>query len=72
MQLASHQDVETLQYRDDSGRWNEDPVRSPDGLYLGLRYHPAAEPEWKLDIWFVDAPSRLPDLQHLRTLPRRD
>ena len=71
MELAAHQDAKTLQYRDDCGRWNDNPGRYPDGLYLGLRYHPAAMAEWKLDIWFVDDPSRQPDLEHLRTLPSR-
>jgi hypothetical protein len=71
MELAAHQDVKTMQYRDDSGRWNQEPEKYPDGLYIGLRYHPAATPEWKLDVWFVDDPARQPDLAHLRTLPQR-
>jgi len=71
LKLAAHQDVKTLQYRDDTGRWNEDPDRYPDGLYLGLRYYPSVMAEWKADIWFVDDPSRQPDLEHLRTLPSR-
>jgi hypothetical protein len=71
VKLAAHQDVKTLQYRDDSGRWNEDPDRYPDGLYLGLRYYPSVMAEWTADIWFVDDPSRQPDLEHLRTLPSR-
>jgi hypothetical protein len=70
-ELAAHQDVKALQYRDDTGRWNQEPDQYPDGLYLGLRYHPAAQPEWRLDVWFVDDPSRQPDLAHLRTLPER-
>jgi hypothetical protein len=36
-----------------------------------LRYHPAALAEWRLDVWFVDDPARQPDLEHLRSLPRR-
>jgi hypothetical protein len=71
MELAAHRDVKAAEYRDDSGRWNEDPEKYPDGLYIGLRYHPATISEWKLDIWFVDDPARQPDLQHLRTLPGR-
>jgi hypothetical protein len=70
-ELAVHQDVKAMQYRDDSGRWNQDPEKCPDGLYIGLRYHPAVLPEWKLDLWFVDDPARQPDLAHLRTLPGR-
>jgi hypothetical protein len=70
-ELAAHQDVKTVEYRDDSGRWNREPEKYPDGLYIGLRYHPAAQPVWKLDLWFVDDPARQPDLAHLRTLPER-
>jgi hypothetical protein len=70
-ELAAHQDVKTLEYRDDSGRWNQDPEKYPDGLYIGLGYHPAAMPEWKLDLWFIDDPDRQPDLAHLRLLPGR-
>jgi hypothetical protein len=70
-ELAAHQDVKTMQYRDDSGRFNQDPEKYPDGLYVGLRYHPAEAPEWNLDLWFVDDPDRQPDLAHLRTLPER-
>jgi hypothetical protein len=70
-ELAAHQDVKAMQYRDDSGRFNQDPDKYPDGLYIGLRYHPAQMPEWTLDLWFVDDPARQPDLTHLRTLPER-
>jgi hypothetical protein len=71
VELARHPDVSAMRYRDDSGRWNEDPGAYPDGLYLGLRYQPAGTAEWKLDIWFVDDPARQPDLAHLRDLPGR-
>ena len=70
-ELAGHQDVKALQYRNDTGRWNQEPETYPDGLYLGLCYHPPELPEWKLDLWFVDVPARQPDLGHLRTLPGR-
>jgi hypothetical protein len=69
--LAVHPDVKSVEYRDDSGRWNRKPEKYPDGLYIGLQYHPAAQSEWKLDLWFVDDPARQPDLAHLRTLPER-
>jgi hypothetical protein len=69
--LAAHQDVKTMQYRDDSGRFNQEPEKYPDGLYIGLSYHPAEMPEWKLDLWFVDDPDRQPDLAHLRTVSER-
>jgi hypothetical protein len=70
-ELAGHQDVKALQYRNDTGRWNQEPEKYPDGLYLGLCYHPPELPEWKLDLWFVDDPARQPDLGHLRTLSER-
>jgi hypothetical protein len=70
-ELAAHQDVKTMQHRDDSGRFNQDPEKYPDGLYVGLRYHPAGTPEWNLDLWFVDDPDRRPDLAQPRTLPER-
>lgn len=71
VELAAHQDVKAMQYRDDTGRRNQDPAKYPDGLYVGLQYHPSALPEWKLDLWFIDDPARQPDLAHLRTLPQR-
>ena len=70
-ELAGHQDVKTMQYRDDSGRFNQDRENIPGRSYVGLRYHPAETPEWNLDLWFVDDPDRQPDLAHLRTLPER-
>jgi hypothetical protein len=70
-ELAAHQDVKTMQFRDDSGRFNQDPQQYPDGLYIGLRFHPAEMAEWTLDLWFVDDPARQPDLAHLRALPER-
>jgi len=70
-ELAADQDMMAIQFRDDTGRWNQEPEKYPDGLYLGLRYRPPALPEWRLDLWFVDDPTRQPDLAHLRTLPER-
>lgn len=67
--LGSHPDVHTLTVRNDTGRWNTEPDRYPDGLYLGLRYRQEGCAEWKLDLWFVDEPERQPDLRHVRTLP---
>src|SRR6266568_3409665 len=32
IELAASQDVKAMQYRDDSGRWNQDPEKYPDGL----------------------------------------
>jgi hypothetical protein len=70
-ELAAHQDVKTMQFRDDSGRFNQEPEKYPDGLYIGLRFHPAETAEWTLDLWFVDDPDRQPDLAHLQAMPKR-
>ena len=67
--LASHPDVHTLTFRNDTGRWNVERDRYPDGLYLGVRYQQKGRAEWRLDLWFVDEPERQPDLGHVRTLP---
>ena len=67
--VSSHPDVHTLTFRNDTGRWNVERHRYPDGLYLGVRYRQEGGAEWKLDLWFVDEPERQPDLRHLRTLP---
>ena len=67
--LASHPDVHALTFRNDTGRWNAEPERYPDGLYLGVRYQREGGAEWNLDLWFVDEPERQPDLRHVRTLP---
>jgi len=69
--LASHPDVRALTFRNDTGRWNSEPDRYPDGLYLGVRYQREGGAEWKLDLWFVDEPDRQPDLRHVQTLPPR-
>ncbi|MER7011689.1 hypothetical protein ABT324_09710 [Saccharopolyspora sp. NPDC000359] len=69
-ELAVHDRVRQVRFRDDTGHWNTDP-RYPDGLYLGVEYRSPADQEWTLDIWFVDEPDRQPDLEHLRTLPPR-
>jgi hypothetical protein len=69
--LAAHPDMLEVTFRDDSGRWNQAPDAYPDGLYIGLRYHPEAMAEWRLDVWFVDDPERQSDLLHLRSMPGR-
>ncbi|RKT87265.1 hypothetical protein SAMN05421805_102322 [Saccharopolyspora antimicrobica] len=71
-ELALHEQVREVRLRDDTGRWNTDPMY-PDGLYLNISCRDTADHEWTLDIWFVDEPERQPDLTHLRTLaPRLD
>lgn len=69
--LASHADVRAVAFRKDMGRWNAEPERYPDGLYLEVRYRRQGGAEWRLDLWFVDEPDRQPDLRHVRTLPPR-
>jgi hypothetical protein len=66
--LAAHPRVWQVTFRNDSGAWLTNPAY-PDGLYLGVRYRSPAGRDWKLDIWFVDAPERQPDLAHLRSMP---
>jgi hypothetical protein len=68
--LATHSDVRTVQFRNDTGRWNIEPSY-PDGLYLGVAYRAVDGEEWKIDLWFVDEPDRQPDLSHLRTVADR-
>ncbi|UYB38609.1 hypothetical protein SLV14_000990 [Streptomyces sp. Je 1-4] len=69
-ELAVHDRVRQVTFRDDTGEWNTDP-RYPDGLYLNIHYRSRAGRDWTLDIWFVDEPDRQPDLAHARTLPPR-
>jgi hypothetical protein len=67
--LATHPRVRSVEFRNDSGHWNEDESAYPDGLFLGIEY--VADEVWGLDIWFVDEPGRQPDLAHVRELSRR-
>jgi len=67
--LARHPRVKTVTFRNDSGQWIADPLKYPDGLYLGVGYRSQEGNDWKLDIWFVDEPERQPDLAHLRWMP---
>lgn len=67
--LAAHPRIRRVVFRNDTGRWNVEPEKYPDGLYLGIEYRSGAGHDWKLDIWFVDEPDRQPDLRHLRTMP---
>jgi len=66
--LARHERVWQVTFRDDTGSWNAEPAKYPDGLYLQVRYRSAWPRDWSLDLWFVDQPERQPDLMHLRTL----
>lgn len=70
-ELAGHERIWKVLFRNDTGRWNVEPEQYPDGLYLGLGYGSAEGRKWNFDIWFVDDPARMPDLDHIRTLPPR-
>ena len=60
--------VGSVRFRNDTGAWNLEPEKYPDGLYLGLTVRAANGSIWTLDIWLVDQPERQPDLAHLETL----
>ena len=71
--LARHERVRQVTFRNDTGAWNTEPDKYPDGLFLQIQYRSAGSRprDWSLDLWFVDQPERQPDLAHLRTiLPR--
>lgn len=70
-EIAGHERIWKVQFRNDTGHWNVEPEQYPDGLYLGLGYGSAEGQRWNFDIWFVDEPSRMPDLDHIKTLPPR-
>jgi hypothetical protein len=70
-ELAAHERIWKVLFRNDTGSWNTEPEEYPDGLYLGLGYGSAEGHRWNFDIWFVDEPARMPDLGHVRTLPPR-
>ncbi|MBZ9603347.1 hypothetical protein [Phyllobacterium chamaecytisi] len=60
--------VVATRFRNDTGRWNTEPEKYPDGLYLWLSVMMPDGAKWTIDIWLVDKPERQPDLAHLRTL----
>jgi len=66
--LARHERVRQVTFRDDTGSWNTEPDKYPDGLFLQIQYRSQRSRDWSLDLWFVDQPERQPDLGHLRTL----
>ena len=66
MRLTEH--VGAVKFRNDTGRWNMEPEKYPDGLYLWLSVQMPNKAEWTVDIWLVDEPDRQPDLAHLKTL----
>jgi hypothetical protein len=68
--LAVHPRVHQVEFRDDTGHWNNDPAY-PDGLYLRVEYRSPNGDDWTLDLWFVDEPERQPDLADLRLMTPR-
>ena len=66
--LARHERVRQVTFRNDTGAWNTEPDKYPDGLFLQVQYRSSRPRDWGLDLWFVDEPQRQPDLTHLRTL----
>jgi len=67
--LAMHASIGSVQFRNDTGIWNSDVEKYPDGLYLGVTCRDETGRDWTFDIWFVDEPERQPDLKHVRTIP---
>lgn len=60
--------ITAVRFRNDMGKWNAEPEKYPDGLYLGLSVTMPDGLAWTVDIWLVDEPERQPDLDHLKTL----
>lgn len=68
-QMMSRTDcVMAVRFRNDTGQWNMEPEKYPDGHYLWLSVRTPDENTWTLDIWVVDEPERQPDIRHLSTL----
>lgn len=63
--------VVAVRFRNDTGAWNTEPDKYPDGLYLWLSVRAQNQSMWTIDIWLVDQPDRQPDLTHLKTLMPR-
>lgn len=60
-----------VRFRNDTGKWNVEPEKYPDGLYLWVSVQAPDRAMWTIDIWLVDKPERQPDLAHLKTLMPR-
>lgn len=63
--------VVAVRFRNDTGKWNVEPEKYPDGLYLWVSVQAPDRAMWTIDIWLVDKPERQPDLAHLKTLMPR-
>jgi hypothetical protein len=69
--LAAHPRVWRITFRNDTGRWNKETTRYPDGLYWLVEYVDEAGDAWKLDLWFLAEGTTQFDLEHMKTLPQR-
>jgi hypothetical protein len=68
--LVTHPPLRQLTFRNDSGSWNSQSDKYPDGVYWGIDYRDGHR-RWNIDIWFVPAADLQTDLRHVRQLRRR-
>ncbi|ULR45660.1 hypothetical protein [Rhizobium sp. K102] len=66
--MQKAESVVAVRFRNDTGAWNTEPDKYPDGFYLWLSVRTQNQSMWTIDIWLVDQPDRQPDLAHLKTL----
>jgi hypothetical protein len=69
--LAAHPRVWRITFRNDTGHWNKETSRYPDGLYWLVEYVDAAGDAWTLDLWFLAEGTTQFDLEHMKTMPAR-
>ena len=69
-ELSKHPNIRQITLRDDTGKWNVEPEKYPDGVYWGIDYRDE-NLKWKIDIWFVEEIERQPDINNLKDfMPR--
>jgi hypothetical protein len=70
VELSKHPNIRQITLRDDTGKWNQESDKYPDGVYWGIEYRDS-HLKWKIDIWFVEEIERQPDINHLKDfMPR--
>jgi hypothetical protein len=69
--LATHPRVWRITFRNDTGTWNKEKARYPDGLYWLVEYVDEAGDPWTLDLWFLAEGTTQFDLEHMKSLPQR-